>query len=56
MPNGVIETKKQVIIDGIPVNKLPDCPRCGRNEYTLSADGQILKCPCGARYNNRGKV
>jgi putative DNA primase/helicase len=26
--------------------ELPDCPVCGRNEWTYTADGE-LKCPCG---------
>jgi len=27
-------------------NDLPDCPTCGRNEWTYSPDGDLL-CPCG---------
>jgi len=26
--------------------ELPDCPACGRNEWTYTADGDLL-CPCG---------
>ena len=26
--------------------ELPDCPACGRNEWTYTPDGNLL-CPCG---------
>ena len=54
--DGVIETEKQVIIDGTPVNKLPDCPKCGRNEYYITPDTLKLVCPCGAIFWNKGRI
>lgn len=31
----------------IESNELPNCPQCGRNEWTFSPDGQYKVCPCG---------
>lgn len=30
-------------------DQLPDCPKCGHNEWTYSPDGKYLICPCGYR-------
>ena len=34
------------VTDNDTTGELPDCPACGRNEWTYTADGE-LKCPCG---------
>lgn len=31
------------------VNHLPDCPKCGKNEWTFSGNGKYLICPCGKK-------
>ena len=33
---------------------LPDCPTCGRNEWTYSPDGELL-CPCGKSLKDGGR-
>lgn len=52
----VIEKEKTINFDGITIKKLPDCPKCGRNEYMVSGNGEFLKCPCGQKYFNKGRV
>ena len=34
--------------------ELPDCPACGRNEWTYSPDGELL-CPCGKSLKDGGR-
>jgi len=33
-------------LDNPEPGELPDCPACGRNEWTYTPDGELL-CPCG---------
>jgi lysyl-tRNA synthetase class I len=44
------------VIDGYLIPFLPDCPKCGRNEYHVTGTGKYLVCACGAKYFNRGRV
>ena len=37
---------KPTVSDVKDTSELPDCPACGRNEWTYSPDGELL-CPCG---------
>ncbi len=34
-------------IDPHPSDEIPDCPKCGGNEWTFGPDGSTLVCPCG---------
>jgi DNA-binding MarR family transcriptional regulator len=34
--------------------ELPDCPACGRNEWTYSPDGELV-CPCGKSLKDGGR-
>ena len=38
------------VTDSDTTGELPDCPKCGQNEWAYSPDGELL-CPCG---NKRG--
>jgi len=40
--NSPLNTGKGELLPG----ELPDCPACGRNEWTYSPDGELI-CPCG---------
>jgi len=33
----------------VSFGELPDCPKCGRNEWTYSPDGDLV-CPCGNKF------
>lgn len=44
--NTLQESDKSFVTDTL--GDLPDCPVCGRNEWTFSPDGD-LTCPCGYR-------
>lgn len=33
-------------------SQLPDCPKCGRNEWTFSTSCDLMKCPCGHEIKN----
>ena len=51
-----IEGMHFILVDGRKVKLLPDCTKCGLNQYRLTGDGLFLVCPCGAKYYNRGRV
>lgn len=48
--------KDFTMVDGIKIRFLPDCPKCGANEWTLTATDEYLKCSCGAKFYNRNRV
>jgi hypothetical protein len=50
------KTKKHIVIDDIVVPVLPDCPKCGLNQWHVTGTGKFLICQCEARYFNRNKV
>ncbi|MFC2018696.1 hypothetical protein ACFLU4_01900 [Chloroflexota bacterium] len=45
-PDSRVALKKCESGQGDSTGELPDCPACGRNEWTYSPDGDLL-CPCG---------
>jgi hypothetical protein len=46
--NSPLNTEKGELASG----ELPDCPACGRNEWTYTPDGKLL-CPCGYKDGGR---